>query len=220
MNDFVYLASKSPRRQELLRQIGVEFRLLLPDHDEDAESLETVRAGETPAAYVRRVVRAKLDAALARLAARGLPGAPVLTADTTVALGGTMLAKPVDAADARRMLGLLSGRTHRVLTAVAVGDARRVDDALSVSRVRFARLRPAEIDAYVAGGEPFDKAGGYAIQGRAGAFAVRIEGSYSGIMGLPLHETSRLVARALRRAGPAAALTARAPRADPPDATR
>jgi len=220
MSAFVYLASKSPRRQELLRQIGVEFRLLLPGDDEDAEALEAARPGESPAVYVRRVVRAKLDAALARRAARGLPPAPVLAADTTVALGGTMLAKPTDAADARRMLALLSGRTHRVLTAVAVGDGRRADVVVSVSRVRFARLRAAVIEDYVAGGEPFDKAGGYGIQGRAGAFATRIEGSYSGIMGLPLHETERLVARALRRAGAAAGAPAVPPPVPGGDAPR
>ncbi|HOA95259.1 MAG TPA: Maf family protein, partial [Quisquiliibacterium sp.] len=116
MNTFVYLASKSPRRQELLRQIGVDFRLLLPDDDEDAEALEAVRAHESPAVYVKRVVLAKLDAAVARLARRGWPPAPVLTADTTVALGGAILGKPADAAQAADMLRRLSGRTHRVLT--------------------------------------------------------------------------------------------------------
>jgi septum formation protein len=200
---FIYLASKSPRRQELLRQIHVDFRLLLPEDHEDAEALEATRPGEAPASYVKRVVLAKLDAARARLTRQALPWAPVLSADTTVALGGTLLGKPADAAQAASMLSRLSGRTHRVLTAVAVGDAHHTDWVVQVSRVSFARLSPADIDAYVAGGEPFDKAGGYGIQGTAGAFVRKIEGSHSGIMGLPLHETSRLVLKALARSGPA-----------------
>ncbi len=193
MNTFVYLASKSPRRQELLRQIGVNFRLLPPDDDEDAEALEAVRAHESPAVYVKRVVLAKLDAAVARLARRGWPPAPVLTADTTVALGGAILGKPADAAQAADMLRRLSGRTHRVLTAVALARSSRRESVVNVSRVTFARLTRAQIDAYARSGEPLDKAGGYGIQGAAGAFARRIEGSYSGIMGLPLYETARLL---------------------------
>jgi len=193
MNTFVYLASKSPRRQELLRQIGVDFRLLPPDDDEDAEALEAVRAHESPAVYVKRVVLAKLDAAVVRLARRGWPPAPVLTADTTVALGGAILGKPADAAEAADMLRRLSGRTHRVLTAVALARSSRRESVVNVSRVTFARLTRAQIDAYARSGEPLDKAGGYGIQGAAGAFARRIEGSYSGIMGLPLYETARLL---------------------------
>ncbi|HPA91934.1 MAG TPA: Maf family protein [Quisquiliibacterium sp.] len=193
MTTFVYLASKSPRRQELLRQIGVDFRLLPPDDDEDAEALEAVRAHESPAVYVKRVVLAKLDAAVARLARRGWPPAPVLTADTTVALGGAILGKPADAAQAADMLRRLSGRTHRVLTAVALARSSRRECVVNVSRVTFARLTRAQIDAYARSGEPLDKAGGYGIQGAAGAFARRIEGSYSGIMGLPLYETARLL---------------------------
>jgi len=193
MTTFVYLASKSPRRQELLRQIGVDFRLLPPDDDEDAEALEAVRAHESPAVYVKRVVLAKLDAAVARLARRGWPPAPVLTADTTVALGGAILGKPADAAEAADMLRRLSGRTHRVLTAVALARSSRRESVVNVSRVTFARLTRAQIDAYARSGEPLDKAGGYGIQGAAGAFARRIEGSYSGIMGLPLYETARLL---------------------------
>ncbi len=196
---FVYLASKSPRRQALLRQIGVRFELLVPGDDEDAEALEAVRAGESPTAYVRRVALAKAEAALARLARRALPPAPVLASDTTVALGGRILGKPADAADAARMLRILSGRTHRVLSAVAVARGRRIESALNVSRVVFARLPPAWIDAYVAGGEPMDKAGAYAIQGDAARHVRRIEGSHSGIMGLPLHETSRLLRGAGQR---------------------
>ena len=193
MNTFVYLASKSPRRQELLRQIGVDFRLLPPDDDEDAEALEAVRAHESPAVYVKRVVLAKLDAAVVRLARRGWPPAPVLTADTTVALGGAILGKPADAAEAADMLRRLSGRTHRVLTAVALARSSRRESVVNVSRVTFARLTRAQIDAYARSGEPLDKAGGYGIQGAAGAFARRIEGSYSGIMGLTLYETARLL---------------------------
>ncbi len=194
---FVWLASQSPRRAQLLEQIGVRFGMLAPGPDEDAESLEALVPGESPTQYVERVVSAKARAAAGRLAARGLAVAPILVADTTVAIGGTVLGKPADDADARRMLGLLSGRGHRVLTAIAVVRGSRIDQATSVSRVRFARLTPARIDAYVASGEPAGKAGGYAIQGRAAAFVRHIEGSYSGIMGLPLYETATL----LRRAG-------------------
>jgi len=190
---FVYLASKSPRRQELLRQIGVHFEPLLPDDDEDAEALERVRAGESPAVYVRRVTLAKAQAARERLARRALPAAPIVVSDTTVAIGGRILGKPVDAADAARMLRMLSGRTHRVLSAVAVVRGARVESALNVSRVVFARLPAAWIYAYVASGEPMDKAGAYAIQGAAARHVRRIDGSHSGIMGLPLYETSRLL---------------------------
>lgn len=196
----LYLASQSPRRLQLLAQIGLQPELLLPGADEDAEALESVRPGELPAAYVQRVTRLKLRAAAARLKRRGLPAAPVLCADTTVALGRRILGKPADADDARATLALLSGRTHRVLTAVAVHDGRRTVAALNVSHVRFAMLPAAVIDAYVAGGEPFGKAGSYAIQGGMAAWIERIDGSHSGIMGLPLFETAQL----LRRAGVAA----------------
>lgn len=196
---FIYLASKSPRRQELLHQAGIAFRLLPPEDPAAAEALEAAHPGEAPTVYVKRVVRAKLDAAVQRLQAQALPPAPVLAADTTVAVGGTMLGKPTDPDDARRMLKLLSGRTHRVLTAVALASGSRREVVVNVSRVTFARLSRASIDDYVASGEPFDKAGGYGIQGRAGAFARRIEGSYSGIMGLPLYETERLLAGLLGR---------------------
>jgi septum formation protein len=190
---FVWLASQSPRRQELLRQVGLPFELLAPGPDEDAEALEAVRVGETPTRYVERVVAAKAEAARARLAARGGRAAPILVADTTVAIGGTILGKPLDDNDARRMLALLSGRGHRVLTAVAVVRGARVQQRVQVSRVRFARLSADEIDAYVASGEPQGKAGGYAIQGRAAAFVRHVDGSHSGIMGLPLHETATLL---------------------------
>jgi len=191
---FVYLASQSPRRAQLLAQLGVEHRLLLAD--EDAEHLEAERAGEAPADYVRRVTLAKLRAARPRLAQRALAPAPILAADTTVALGRRILGKPRDADDAAATLGALSGRWHKVLTAVALSHGRRHLLAVSESRVRFAPLPPATIAAYVAGGEPFGKAGAYAIQGPISAWIERVEGSYSGIMGLPLFETRELLARA------------------------
>ena len=189
----LYLASQSPRRSQLLLQIGAAHELLWPDSGEDTELLEAVRPGELPAPYVQRVTRAKLQAALARLERRSLPPAPVLCADTTVAVGRRMLGKPADADDARAMLGALSGRTHRVLTAVAVHDGRRSRAALQVSHVRFAAMPAAAIDAYVAGGEPFGKAGAYAVQGRIAAWIDRIDGSYTGVMGLPLHEAALLL---------------------------
>ena len=197
MADFIYLASKSPRRQQLLEQMGVRIEWLLPGDDEDAESLEAVRPGEAPARYVLRVTDAKLDAALARLARRGLPAAPVLCADTTVAMGRTIYGKPEDAADARRMLTQLAGQTHRVLTAVSVQCGAKRLRALSESRVRFCALTASGIQAYVATGEPLGKAGAYAVQGRAATFIEHISGSYSGIMGLPVFETAAL----LRQAG-------------------
>jgi len=190
---FVYLASQSPRRRELLDRIGVRHELLLADADEDVEALEATRAGELPEAYVERVTRAKLRAASRRLRARGLVPAPILCADTTVAIGARILGKPLDGADAARMLALLSGRSHRVISAVAVAARGRTRLVVSVSRVRFATIAPARIERYVAGGEPFGKAGAYAIQSGAAAWIEKIEGSYTGIMGLPLHETAALL---------------------------
>lgn len=194
---FVYLASQSPRRAQLLDQLGIAHRPLLAGADEDAESLEAVLPRESVTAYVQRVTALKLDAAVQRLKRRGLAPAPILCADTTVALGRSILGKPADAAEARRMLAGLSGRTHRVLTAVAVQAGRRRLAALNVSQVRFAALTRTQIDAYVASGEPMGKAGAYAIQGRAGGFVEHIAGSHSGIMGLPAFETAQL----LRKAG-------------------
>jgi len=193
---FVYLASQSPRRRQLLDQLGVRHEPLLPGADEDAESLEAERPNELPLAYVERVTRAKLAAAIARHARRGLPPAPILAADTTVALGTRLLGKPLDAVDAARTLALLSGRTHRVITAVALHAGRQARLATSVSKVRFAAMPADAIDAYVASGEPFGKAGAYAIQGPIAGWIERVEGSYSGIMGLPLHETARLLRQA------------------------
>ena len=193
MPDFIYLASQSPRRRQLLDQLGVRHELLLPDAHEDAESLEAVLPGESPTAYVQRVTQLKLDASLARLRRRGLPPAPVLCSDTTVALGRTIYGKPADAGDAARMLGQLAGRTHRVLTAVVVGTVRRREQALSVSRVTFADMSRQQISRYVASGEPMGKAGAYAVQGRAATYISHIAGSYSGIMGLPVYETAQLL---------------------------
>lgn len=198
----VYLASQSPRRLQLLQQWGLGCELLLPTADEDAEALEVVQPGEAPKHYVQRVTHLKLQAALARLAQRGLPVAPVLCADTTVALGRTILGKPASADEACAMLRALSGRKHRVLTAVAVGLPHGGTggghwSALSESWVTFAPLSDAEIRAYVATGEPMGKAGAYAIQGLAAMWVPRIQGSYSGIMGLPAFETATL----LRQAG-------------------
>lgn len=216
--EFIWLASQSPRRRELLNRLGVRTELLLADPEidivEDVEALEHPLRGENPTQYVERVVQAKLEAAMARHQRRGLEAAPILVADTTVAIGGRILGKPADANEASSMLSALSGRTHRVLTAVAVARPRlpstapapdrstptdlsfwhaRILRATSVSRVRFARLSQAQIARYVATGEPMDKAGAYAVQGGAGAFVRRIDGSDTGIMGLPLYEAARLL---------------------------
>lgn len=193
MTSFVYLASQSPRRRQLLEQLGVAYELLLPDTSEDAEGLEVVFPNEAPLAYVKRVTQLKLDAALARLVRRGLPRAPVLCSDTTVALGRMILGKPVDGAEAAHMLATLSGRTHRVLTAVALGTPALRQQAVSISRVAFGDMSAAQIGDYVATDEPLGKAGAYAVQGRAAAYISKISGSYSGIMGLPLFETAALL---------------------------
>ena len=193
MNDYIYLASQSPRRSQLLDQIGVRHELLLADPHEDAELLEEVLTGESPSAYVQRVTALKLDAAVQRLQRRGLPVGVVLCADTTVAMGRTIYGKPEHAHDALRMLAELAGKTHRVLTAVAAQRGSRRCAALSVSRVRFAPMSVMEIHDYVASGEPFGKAGAYAVQGRAAQHISHISGSYSGIMGLPMFETAQLL---------------------------
>jgi len=192
----IYLASRSPRRRELLAQIGVKFELLLfrEGPRQDADTDEGAQPGEQPDDYVKRVAMAKARAAWQRiLMRRGLRRMPVLAADTTVALAGEILAKPADRADAERMLRLLSGTRHRVLTAVAIGVEQRFEVAVSESLVTFGTLDEARIQAYAQSGEPHDKAGGYAIQGRAAAFIERLEGSYTGVMGLPLYETANLL---------------------------
>ena len=190
---FIYLASQSPRRRQLLEQMGVRCELLLADDTEDPESLEVQRPNEKPAAYVKRVTLLKLQAAQQRVQLRKLPRAPILCADTTVALGSEIYGKPVDDRDARRMLAELAGHSHRVLTAVAVAKADKVLLRLSASRVTFSAISKSEIAAYVQSGEPSGKAGAYAVQGRAAGIISHISGSYSGIMGLPLFETTYLL---------------------------
>jgi septum formation protein len=192
----IYLASRSPRRRELLSQIGVKFEPLLfrEGSRQDPETDEMPQPGEEADAYVRRVATGKANAAWQRIVMRrGLRRMPVLAADTTVSLDGAIMGKPSDRADAERMLRLLAGTRHRVFTAVAVGFEQRFEVATSESLVAFAALDEARIQAYIQSGEPFDKAGAYGIQGRAGAFVERLEGSYSGVMGLPLYETASLL---------------------------
>jgi len=193
MSDFIYLASQSPRRSQLLDQIGVAHKLLLAGPDEDAESLEDVHGTEAPSRYVARVTGLKLDAALQRRKRQGLPAAPVLCADTTVCVGRDILGKPADEADAVRILQRLAGQSHRVLTAVAVQKGNKRVSTVSESWVRFAPMSLSQIRAYVATGEPMGKAGAYGVQGRAAAHIEQIRGSYSGIMGLPLFETAALL---------------------------
>jgi len=189
----IYLASQSPRRQSLLSQMGQGFVLLLPDPSEDVESLESTHAGESPLDYVQRVTALKLRAALDRWRLRGLSLAPILCADTTVALGSEILGKPQDRQQARDMLRALSGKTHSVLTAIAAATPLEERHAISVSQVRFATWSDAELGGYLDCGEWDGKAGAYAIQGRAAAHIAHMEGSYSGIMGLPVHETTELL---------------------------
>ena len=194
---YVYLASRSPRRQELLRQLGVDFILLhlreRPGRRRDV--VEVPRRGEAPDDYVARIAAMKADAGWRRMRQRGLPPHPVLGADTEVVLEGTIFGKPADADDAARMLARLSGRTHSVLTRVALRwhDERVVAD--STTRVTFRRLSATEIARYVATGESQGKAGAYAVQGLAAALIRRIAGSYSGVMGLPLYETAAALAQ-------------------------
>ena len=193
----IYLASRSPRRRELLTQIGVRFHLLLfrarPGEGLDVD--EEPLAGELPAAYVERVARAKAEAGWRRLMQRNLPQAPVLAADTTVALGERILGKPASREEAAAMLAELSDSQHEVLTAIALKYGDWMESALSSSEVRFKKLAPEEIRQYVATRECDDKAGGYAIQGRAARFITELRGSYSGVMGLPLYETAQLLER-------------------------
>jgi septum formation protein len=191
----IYLASRSPRRRELLQQLGVEFEELLAHEMHGADVDETPLAGESPDAYVMRVACEKAYLGRRQIAARNLPSLPVLAADTTVVLDGEILGKPDDGEHALSILRRLSGRTHQVLTAVAVAQDQRVDSVLDISAVEFRTLDEAEIRDYVASGEPLDKAGAYAIQGRAAQFVRCLAGSYSGIMGLPLVATAELLLR-------------------------
>jgi septum formation protein len=182
---WIYLASASPRRSGLLAQIGVEHRIRAANVDERR------LPGETPGDYVERLAIAKAQALWARLAASERQ--PVLGADTVVAVGEEVLGKPADVSDGRRMLRLLSGRTHQVYTGVGLRHEGGCASRVSVSDVTFRALQPQEIEAYWSSGEPADKAGGYAIQGMAGVFIANIAGSYSGIVGLPLYETGELL---------------------------
>ncbi|MBV8031756.1 MAG: septum formation inhibitor Maf [Betaproteobacteria bacterium] len=196
----IYLASRSPRRRELLSQIGVRYHLLLfRERGETGGSRtevdETPLAGELADAYVERLARAKAQLGWQRMQQRNLPAAPVLAADTTVSLRGEIFGKPESREDAARMLAALSDTTHEVLTGIALKHGERLESALSRSEVRFKPLSPAEIRDYVATGEADDKAGAYAIQGRAARFIVELRGSYSGVMGLPLYETALLLER-------------------------
>jgi septum formation protein len=197
----IYLASRSPRRRELLSQIGVRFHLLLfrarPGEGPDVE--EVSMPNEQPDLYVERMARAKAEAGWRRMQQRNLPFAPVLAADTTVSLDGKIFEKPVDRREAVGMLEQLSGRSHEVLTAVALKQDEWIESALSRSEVRFKKLSAREIEQYVATGEGDDKAGAYAIQGRAARFVIELRGSYSGVMGLPLYETAELFERLAQR---------------------
>ena len=195
----LYLASRSPRRRELLGQIGVEFLpLLLRERAPRGPDVsEASLPGEQPEDYVRRICQAKAGAAWTRILERRLVRHPVLAADTIVCAGRQLLGKPTDDADAARMLRLLSGTAHRVLTAVAIQSGRRFEMAVSESMVRFCELDPKDIAEYVESGEAMDKAGAYAIQGRAAMFIPEVRGSYSGVMGLPLYETAVLIQRIL-----------------------
>lgn len=190
----IYLASASPRRRELLKQIGVRYEvLLLRAHPSRTDVDETPLAGENPQDYVLRLALAKAETGNMACRARRLPAYPVLAADTTVTLDGAIIGKPADRAEAEATLARLAGRRHEVLTAVAMAFDDQVEVMLSASSVEFAPLDASAIRRYVACGESHDKAGGYAIQGRAAAFVARLEGSYSGVMGLPLCETSQLL---------------------------
>ncbi|ENO89875.1 Maf family protein [Thauera linaloolentis] len=196
MTSRIYLASKSPRRRELLRQIGVQFDVLTfrsGERGDDADVDETPLSGEGVERYVERLALTKAQAGMRRIQWRKMLRHPVLAADTTLELDGEIIGKPVDTADAHTILRRLSGRSHRVLTALAVSDGERTRSKLSVNTVKFRVLSDLEIRHYVATGEPMDKAGAYGIQGKAAIFIEEIHGSHSGIMGLPLFETAQLL---------------------------
>ncbi len=193
----IYLVSRSPRRRELLKQIGVapDLLLLRSDLSRPADVDETPYSGEPAEDYVRRIARAKAEVGWAHLLHRRLPKLPVLAADTTISLGGEIIGKPDHREHAAAILRRLSGRTHEVLTCVTMMLDERIEERLAVSRVEFKALSEDEIKRYASSGEPFDKAGAYAIQGLAAIFVSRLEGSYSGVMGLPLFETAQLLER-------------------------
>ncbi|HEY7788589.1 MAG TPA: Maf family protein [Casimicrobiaceae bacterium] len=193
----LYLASKSPRRQQLLRQLDIEFEALLLREavGRERDVVEETLDAEPPPHYVERMARTKAQVGWQRMQNRKLAERPVLGADTEVVLDGEVFGKPRDLDEATRMIRRLSGRTHQVLTAVALRHHEGTEVEVSVSRVTLRRLGVAEIERYVATGEPLDKAGAYGVQGRAAAFISRIEGSYTGVVGLPLYETAALLAR-------------------------
>lgn len=189
----IYLASASPRRHEILLQMGVAHTVL--DVPAPPGEDEPRLAGESPADYVRRTAKEKALRAVAWISTQALPQQPVLAADTTVFIGNDILGKPVNADDARQMLRRLSGTTHSVHTAVVLACGQHLDEKVSMTDVRMKRLSDAEIEAYCATGEPMGKAGSYGIQGRAALFIEHIAGSYSGVMGLPIFETGQLLQR-------------------------
>lgn len=196
-NPRIYLASRSPRRRELLTQIGVHFdTIAFRNHPrDDGEIDETPLAGELPVDYVQRVARAKAEHGWQIVETRKLLPQPVLAADTTLSLAGEIIGKPLDATDALRILRRLRGQTHEVLTAVAIAFDDRIESALSTTQVRFGEIDDRALRVYAQSGEPLDKAGAYGIQGRAGLFVEHLDGSYSGVMGLPLFETGELLRR-------------------------
>ncbi len=193
----IYLASRSPRRRELLKQIGINFEVLLlrSDSRRNIDVDETPIADEQPEDYVQRICREKAETGYSVLRLRNLPPFPVLAADTTVTLGGKIFGKPDNAEQAAEILRQLSGNEHRVLSAVAIAMEEHVEVALSISTVRFAHLDEDRIRRYLHTREYTDKAGGYGIQGYAGAFIEHLSGSYSGVMGLPLYQTVQLLQR-------------------------
>lgn len=187
MNSSIYLASRSPRRAELLQRLGVQFSILPSDID------ESERKNESPADYVLRLAKTKAEACMALLVQGNKEIRPILAADTTVSIDGRVLGKPKDEEDARDMLQQMSGRRHEVLTALAMATSEGIEASLSITQVEMAVLTADEIESYIRSGEPFDKAGAYGIQGLASSFIKRIEGSYSGVMGLPIYETAQLL---------------------------
>ena len=196
MTPRIYLASKSPRRRELLRQIGVQFDVLTfrsGARGEDADVDETPLPGEPVERYVERLALSKAEAGMRRTQWRKMLPQPVLAADTALELDGSIIGKPTGVTDAHAILRRLSGRRHRVLSALAVSDGQRIRSKVSINEVKFRELSELEIRRYVASGEPMDKAGAYGIQGKAAIFIEDIRGSYSAIMGLPLFETAQLL---------------------------
>lgn len=195
-NTLIYLASQSPRRSELLHQIGVKFEVLITSQYTIEQVNEDVHLNEEPLAYVTRVTKEKAHLARRVVLENNLPHYPILVADTTVVIDGTVLGKPHNVEEAKHFLNLLSGHTHRVITHVGLFHHSEYSTITQTSFVTFAHLNWQMIDRYIASKDPFDKAGGYGIQSGAAVFIQHISGSYSGIMGLPLHETALLLSQA------------------------